>query len=259
MTFDFTDNPGSDLAEIDGPAATIKRAFGSILVDECKINLESDGIHTEWVNPPNVMAGTLTIPDDTLETYDLATEGQIGLNTGDLSDAIRPARVSADDTVSLSVAQRQIDSWVDREYDDGAITFHDVWRLIDPDSIREFDGLPELDLVEIDLSAKRFTDAVESVGRKYEHIDMVGTDDGLELRGHDDTSGAEATIHTDLPDEFQSIYSKDFLVEIAAAVRSLQPDSITVRIAEEYPLFVDWERPDGVSGTYMLAPRIRKD
>jgi len=42
-------------------------------------------------------------------------------------------------------------------------------------------------------------------------------------------------------------------------VKSLQPDDVTLKLGEEFPLEVQWERDDGVHGVYMLAPRIQSD
>jgi len=258
MSFSFTDDAGQDVAQLVGPSDTLKRAFGSILVDESKLHFDDSGVFTSWVNASNVLAGNLTIPQDALDDYTLDNESCVGSNIGTLQSALKPARVGSDDLVTVDVSQRRVETWINREYSESKSTYHDVWRLLDPDSIREFDGLPELDLIAVEIGERQFYDAVKRIAANYEHIDFESVDDGLQLKGNDDTSGSEVLIHGDVDDGIQSIFSIDLLVEIVNGVKSLQPESVSIRTAEDMPLFVDWARDDGVHGSYMLAPRIRE-
>jgi len=56
MTFDFIDTSGESVAEIEGPADTIKRAAGALInVDEVKLHIDEDGIEATYVDAANVM------------------------------------------------------------------------------------------------------------------------------------------------------------------------------------------------------------
>jgi len=155
-----------------------------------------------------------------------------------------------------------MDTYVDRQYADGvSSTFHNVWKLIDPDSVRQEPDMPDLgdNHQSVDVELQQLHDAVSSVGGPYDHTQFQATDDGLLLSGNDDTSGTEVTIHGDVPDGINAIYSNDYLTDIAGAVKSLQPDNVTLKLGEEFPLKVQWGRDDGVHGVYMLAPFIKSD
>jgi len=154
-----------------------------------------------------------------------------------------------------------MDSYVQRQYDDDrASTFHNVWKLIDPDSVRAEPDVPDIEesLEIVNIELQQLHDAVSTVGSAYKHTQFQSIDDGLKLTGNDDTSGAAVTIHSDVPDGINSFFSNDYLTDIADAVQSLQPESVTLMLGEEYPMKVEWERDDGVSGMYMLAPRVER-
>jgi len=259
MSFDFIDDDGHDVVDLTGDPDTLKRAIDSVIVAEAKFHFEDDGLSTAYVDPANVLMGDLTVPAGALESYALAEATTVGTNTDTLSSSLQPARVTKNDEIRLSVMSRQMDAYVDREYSPAASsTFHDRWKLIDPESIRQEPELPDLgdQLHAVDLTLNQLHDAVSSVGGHYEHVEFETVADGLRVRGHDDTTGSEVLIHGDIPDGIEAMYSADYLTDIADAVKSLQADDVTLKLGEDIPLKVDWGRDDGVHGTYMLAPRI---
>jgi len=263
MSFDFIDTQGDDVAEIEGPADTLKRAFGSIInVGETKLFVDDERLRTQYVNSANVMMGVLNVPAEALETYNVEQESVVATNIDRLNNSLRPARVTKTDEIRLSIKQRQMDTYVDRQYDDSVSSeFHNVWKLLDPDSVRQEPIIPDLEehLEVIDVDLQQLHDAVSSVGNPYKHTEFKSTDDGLRLRGNDSTHGTEVTIHGEVPDGIHALYSNDYLTDIADAVKSLQADDVTLKIGEEFPIKVKWARDDGVNGEYMLAPRIQSE
>jgi len=262
MSFDFVDDDGHDVVDLSGEPDTLKRAIDSVLVSEAKLHFDTEGLSTSYVDPANVMMGILNVPTEALDTYDLTEATTVGVNTDTLSSTLRPARVTQNDDIRLSVMSRQMDTYVSREYaEDVASTFHNRWKLMDPDSLREEPDTESIvDIPEaVDINLDQLHDAVSSVGGPYDHVEFVSVTDGLRIRGHDDTSGSEVLIHGDIPDEIEAKYSADYLTDIANAVKSLQADDVTLKLGEDIPLKVLWERDDGVHGQYMLAPRIQKE
>jgi len=261
MTFDFIDSPGDDVADIEADAETLKRTLNGIVnVQEAKLHFAPDCIGTTYVDPANVMMGSLTIPREALDTYVNYTDAVVATNTTMLDDALRPARVTASDSVALSAREMQMEATVERDYADGSTTtYRNVWKCIDPESVRQEPDIPELDLQTLDVQVSQLHDAINVLDTPYSEIHIKRTDDGLVLSGHDDISGGEVTIHGDYPEGINSIFSVDYLGDIADAVKTLQPEDVTLALGEEMPLKVQWERADGINGTYSLAPRVQND
>jgi len=261
MTFDFIDSPGDDVAEIEADAETLKRTLNGIVnVDETKIHFAPDCIGTTYVDPANVMMGSLTIPREALDTYVNYEDAVVATSTTMLDDALRPARVTASDSVALSAREMQMEATVERDYADGSTTtYRNVWKCIDPESVRQEPDIPNLDLQTVDVDVGQLHDAINVLDTPYSEIHVTSTDDGLVLSGHDDTSGGEVTIHGDYPKAINSIFSVDYLADIADAVKTLQPNDVTLGLGEEIPMKLEWERDDGINGVYMLAPRVQRD
>jgi len=263
MSFDFVDDDGHEVVDLTGEPDTLKRALDSIInVDEAKLRFEDDGLTVRYVDPANVMMGSLTVPADSLECYDLEQETVVGTNTTQMSKTLRPARVSKDDEIRLSVKSRQMNTYVSREYADAvSTTFHNQWKLIDPDSIRQEPDMPDLEdeLESVDMGLTQLHDAIQSVGAPYDHTEFKSVPNGLRLRADDGERGTEVLIHGIEATGIEVLFSNDYLIEIADAVKSLQADDVTLKLGAELPVKVEWERDDGVYGTYMLAPRKRDD
>jgi len=258
MTFDFVDDAGHEVVDLTADADTLKRALDAIInVDEVKLHFNGGGLSVKYTDPAHVMINQMTVPPEALAEYELTDPTTVGTNVDRLMTTLRPARVTANDEIRLNVHTEEMDSYVNRSYgDDAESTYHTQWKLIDPDSIREEPDPPDLDLTEVDVDLTQLHDAVSSVGGPFDHVRIETIEEGLRISGNDDTHGTEATIHGDIPDGINAIYSSDYLTDIADAVKGLQADSVTLKAGEEFPLVVDWGRDDGVEGTYMLAPRV---
>jgi len=261
MPFNFKDSKGDRLAEIHADSEPLKRALQTIDVAEAKLFIDQSSLSSRWVDPANVYMGEVNIPTDALGHTVIDGDGVVGMPVGDLEDALQPARLGADDNVQLTINQRQAETWVDRAYGEGQSTYHDAWRLLDPDSIRQEPDLPELDLpTKTTLSATQFHDAIHAVAAKHDHIELATTDETLEVRPNKvDTSGREVSIEADPDAEVASIYSKDYLKDIADSLKSADPEHITISLGDEMPIIVTWARADGISGKFMQAPRIQSD
>jgi len=261
--FNFVDHDGHEVVDLTAEPDTLKRALDSIInVSEVKMRFTDSGLSVAYVDPANVMMGVLEVPADAFDAYDLEQETVIGTNITRMTKTLRPARVTKNDEIRLSVKSRQMNTYVSREYAEGVeSTFHNQWKLLDPDSIRQEPDIPDLGdhLSAVDVNLDQLHDAVSSVGGPYDYSEFKSVDNGLRLRANDNTSGTEVLIHGDVPDGISALYSNDYLTDIADATKGLQPDDVTLKLGEEYPLKVLWERDDGVHGEYMLAPRIQSN
>ena len=120
-------------------ADTLKTTLDSVsvLVDECKIHLEEDGLEIRAVDPANVGMVDLSLSADAFESYE-ADGGLIGVNLSRLEDIAGMADAGQLVSLELDEETRKLHIQIDGlEY---------TLTLIDPDSIRQEPDIPDLDL-----------------------------------------------------------------------------------------------------------------
>src|SRR6056297_3392658 len=145
-------------------ADTLKAALDSVsvLVDECKIHLEDDGLEIRAVDPANVGMVDLRLDAAAFESYE-TDGGLIGVNLSRLEDIAGMADSGQLVHLELDEETRKLHIAIDGlEY---------TLALIDPDSIRQEPDLPDLDLSShIVIEGKDIDRAVTAADMVSEHI-----------------------------------------------------------------------------------------
>jgi len=240
-------------------AETLRTALDSVgvLVDECKIHLNEDGLAIRAVDPANVGMVDLDLDASAFESYE-ADGGLIGVNLTRLFDIAKMA--DSDQLVQLELDEetRKLHIQLDGlEY---------TLALIDPDSIRKEPDLPDLDLpARIVLEGADIDRAVKAADMVSDHI-ALGVDEDGEFF-YVDAEGDTDDVHFELPrDELidlqvgaaHSLFSLDYLKDMNRAIP--KNGEVTVDLGEEFPVRIGFEIAEGQgSVTYMLAPRIQSD
>ena len=160
----------------------------SVLVDECKIHLEEDGLAIQAVDPANVGMVDLSLSATAFESYE-ADGGVIGVNLSRLEDIAGMA--DADQLVHLELDEetRKLHIAIDGlEY---------TLALIDPDSIRQEPDLPELDLsAEVVIEGRDIDRAVTAADMVSDHIALGVDADDEEF--YVDAEGDTDDVHLEL-------------------------------------------------------------
>jgi len=240
-------------------AETLRTALDSVgvLVDECKIHLNEDGLAIRAVDPANVGMVDLDLDASAFESYE-ADGGLIGVNLTRLFDIAKMA--DSDQLVQLELDEetRKLHIQLDGlEY---------TLALIDPDSIRKEPDLPDLDLpARIVVEGADIDRAVKAADMVSDHI-ALGVDEDGEFF-YVDAEGDTDDVHFELPrDELidlqvgaaHSLFSLDYLKDMNRAIP--KNGEVTVDLGEEFPVRIGFEIAEGQgSVTYMLAPRIQSD
>ncbi len=238
-------------------ADTLQATLDSVgvLVDECKIHLDEEGLDIRAVDPANVGMVDLSLPASAFESYE-ADGGVIGVNLVRLQDIAGMA--SSDQLVHLELdeATRKLRISIDGlEY---------TLALIDPESIREEPDLPELDLpADIVIEGRDIDRAVTAADMVSDHIEL-GVDDEEEqfyVKAQGDTDD----VHLELgPEDLidlvagpaSSLFSLDYLEDMNKAIP--KDTEVTIELGEEFPVKLHFQIAEGEgSVTYMLAPRIQ--
>ena len=240
-------------------AETLRTALDSVsvLVDECKIHLNEDGLAIRAVDPANVGMVDLELDASAFESYE-ADGGLIGVNLTRLFDIAKMADSGQLIQLELDEETRKLHIQLEGlEY---------TLALIDPDSIRKEPDLPDLDLpAQIVLEGSDIDRAVKAADMVSDHI-ALGVDDGSETF-YVDAEGDTDDVHFELGRDdlidlqsgtAHSLFSLDYLKDMNKAIP--KNGEVTVDLGEEFPVRISFDIAEGQgSVTYMLAPRIQSD
>ncbi|MFC5368356.1 DNA polymerase sliding clamp [Salinirubrum litoreum] len=240
-------------------AATLRDALDSVsvLVEECKIRLNEDGLAIQAVDPANVGMVDLSLDSEAFESYE-ADGGVIGVNLSRLEDIAGMG--NAGDLVHLELDEetRKLHIRID------GLSY--TLALIDPDSIRQEPDIPDLDLpAEIVLEGTHLDRGIKAANMVSDHI-ALRVDESeetfhIEAEGDTDDVDLELT-RADLIDlevgPAESLFSLDYLKDMNKAIPS--DAEVTMELGEEFPVKLHFEFAEGLGQvTYMLAPRIQSD
>ena len=240
-------------------AATLASALDSVsvLVDECKIHLDEDGLAIRAVDPANVGMVDLSLEAAAFESYE-ADGGVIGVDLTRLEDIASMAESGQLIQLELDEETRKLHIQIEGlEY---------TLALIDPDSIRQEPDIPDLDLpAEVVLEGKDVNRSVKAADMVSDHI-ALGVDEAEEYF-YVDAEGDTDDVHLELtevelislqPGPAHSLFSLDYLKDMDKAIPG--DAEVTLELGEEFPIKIHFGFAEGQGRvTYMLAPRIQSD
>ena len=229
----------------------------SVLVDECKIHLDEDGLSIRAVDPANVGMVDLDLGAAAFESYE-ADGGIIGVNLSRLEDIAGMA--DSDQLVQLELDEetRKLHIQIDGlEY---------TLALIDPDSIRQEPDIPDLDLsANVVIEGADIDRAVRAADMVSDHI-ALGVDAADELF-YVDAEGDTDDVHLELTrdqlidleaGDAHSLFSLDYLKDMNKAIP--KDAEVELELGDEYPVKIHYDIAEAQGRvTYMLAPRIQSD
>ena len=229
----------------------------SVLVDECKIHLEEDGLQIRAVDPANVGMVDLSLEAAAFESYE-ADGGLIGVDLTRLEDIAGMAESGQLVQLELDEETRKLHIHLDGlEY---------TLALIDPDSIRQEPDIPDLDLpARVVLEGRDVNRSVTAADMVSDHI-ALGVEEGTEtfyVSAEGDTDDVHLELSADDLIQLQvgaahSLFSLDYLKDMNKAIPV--DTEVTLEIGEEFPIKIHFEFAEGLGHvTYMLAPRIQSD
>ncbi|MFB6119796.1 MAG: DNA polymerase sliding clamp [Halobacteriaceae archaeon] len=229
----------------------------SVLVDECKINLDEEGLAIRAVDPANVGMVDLELSADAFESYE-SDGGLIGVNLSRLESIAGMADAGQLVDLELDEETRKLHIRIDGlEY---------TLALIDPDSIRDEADLPDLDLpAEFVIEGADIDRSVTAADMVSDHI-ALGVDADAEqfyVEAEGDTDDVHLTLGRDdlislSAGDAHSLFSLDYLKDMNKAIP--KDAEVTVELGEEFPVKMHFEFAEGHGHvTYMLAPRIQSD
>jgi proliferating cell nuclear antigen len=240
-------------------ASTLRDALDSVsvLVDECKMRLNEDGLAIRAVDPANVGMVDLSLEAAAFESYE-ADGGVIGVNLARLEDIAGMG--NAGDLVHLELNEetRKLHIRID------GLSY--TLALIDPDSIRQEPDIPDLDLpARIVVEGNQLDRGITAADMVSDHINLR-VDEGdatfhIEAEGDTDDvdfeMGADNLIDLDAGPA-SSLFSLDYLKDMDKAIPG--DAEVAVELGEEFPVKLHYDFAEGLGNvTFMLAPRIQSE
>jgi proliferating cell nuclear antigen len=229
----------------------------SVLVDECKIHLDEDGLSIRAVDPANVGMVDLDLGAAAFESYE-ADGGVIGVNLSRLEDIAGMADSGQLVQLELDEETRKLHIQIDGlEY---------TLALIDPDSIRQEPDIPDLDLsANVVVEGADIDRAVRAADMVSDHI-ALGVDASVE-QFYVDAEGDTDDVHLELDrddlidldaGEAHSLFSLDYLKDMNKAIP--KDAEVELELGDEYPVKLHFDIAEAQGRvTYMLAPRIQSE
>jgi len=227
------------------------------IVDEAKIRVGPDGIHTRAVDPANVAMYDVSLAAGAFESYD-ATEGVLGVNLERFEEVLKLAKKN--DLVQLSFNTTSFKLVI---HIDG-VEF--TMALIDPDSIRKEPEIPEMDLpISLTLEEAQISRGVKAADMVSDHIrfrcDEAETTVYIEAEGDTDNVSLELA-DDDLvaltAADGNALYSLDYVNDISKQFP--KGTEITLTFGGDFPMMFEYQFSDGECDVLaMLAPRIQSD
>lgn len=228
----------------------------SVLVDECKINLDQNELEIRAVDPANVCMVDVTIQSSGFEEYS-AQRSVIGVDLDRFQDIIKMGGsgsevhlVADKDTQTLQI-----------EVENVSYTL----ALIDPDSIRDGPDIPNIDLdAQVEIEGSHISQGIKAAGMVSDHVELSFESDSEEFAvgAEGDTDDVEVAHGEDrveditVPDDAGSIYSLEYLEKVSKAISS--SENIELSMDSEKPVRMEFDFADGNGRViYMLAPRIQ--
>lgn len=240
------------------PAATLETALDAVavLVEECVVHVDEDGLSVEAMDPATVAMVSLTLSPEAFDSYH-ADGTALGVDLDRLLAVVEMADGDQPVQLTLDPETRMLHVRV------GELAY--TLALIDTDAIR---SPPD----RIDLS-EQFTASVTAdgaaVNRAVAAADMVsdhlelGLDeaaDHLYARADGDTDTVSLEVEAaDCHDvEFGPAHSLFSLQYLSAVDRSVPADRpVQLRLGEDAPLEVSFDLPDGDGSVrYVVSPRM---
>jgi proliferating cell nuclear antigen len=250
---DLPQNPAVEAVIDAGRLGSAVSVVGA-LVEECRMELGSDGLRVRAVDPASVAAVAVDLPADAFETYDAGGE-TVGVDIERFADVVGLA--DAGDTVRLALdtERRQLHLLV------GELSY--TLGLIDPEAIREpldpaemeYDcpatvALPGSDVGRIvdagDMVSNHLTLAVDPDRQQFSAAASGDTDDVTLSFPEADLAALEAA-------DAESLFSLDYLRELARPIPGTT--EVTVELGTEQPVVLSFDIGEAGEATYLLSPR----
>lgn len=240
-------------------AGTLTAALEPVyaLVEECKLNVNPDGLAVCAVDPANVAMVNIELPADACEEYH-ANGGVLGINLERLLDVLSMGDNDDIATLELDAETRKL------HIDIEGLAY--TLALIDPESIRQEPDIPDLDLPgTYVVEGRELARAVRAADLCSDHISLRALSDGeMAFHADGDTDNVNISVsgerllsgHFGDDEAAESMLSLDYLQDVT---RPIDTDTaVSILLGEAFPVKLRYSIDD-TDVINMIAPRISSE
>jgi proliferating cell nuclear antigen len=253
------ENESSDAFSAVIEASTLRKAIKavSVLVDECKVQINDRNARIRAVDPANVGMVDLRMHAAAFESYTGSGE-TLGLDLERFEEIIKMADSGELVSIELDPKMRTLN-----------ISFNGLdftIALIEPEAIREEPDLPDLELpASVTLEGSDLSRANTAADMVSDHV-TLRVDEEAEtfiVKAEGDTDDVHLELDEDDLAEITaadatSMFSLEYMQSIAKPVPA--NTAATVLLGDEFPVVLEYELADGtIKVENFVAPRIQSD
>jgi proliferating cell nuclear antigen len=243
-----------DMFEAKIKADTLREIIGvvSTLVEEIKLNIDSDGVALRAVDPAHVAMVDLSLKAGAFEELK-ADKCELGVDIDKLKEVLKLAKVG--DILTMKH---------DEDKNKLIITVENITRKM---SLVDTTGMSDPKIPNLNLSAKvklktsELSQGIRASESVSDHISIQVSHDGFELKSEGDTDSVELKLpkalleEVDTKDTVKSLYSLEYFSNMIRSVGSAE--FVTMFLGNNYPIRIEFD----IAGTeghvvYLLAPRL---
>ena len=240
-------------------AETLRDAIEAItsLVDEVKFTLSENGVELKAVDPANVAMVSFRLDSGAFEYFE-TTPGEIGVDLIRLSDVLSMADRGDNVTLELDEENHKLKIGV------GSLSY--TLSLIDPSAVRKEPRVPELDLpAHVVIAGSQLRKGINAAEKVSDHV-VLGVADDPEDLFYMEASGDIDSLKLKMPStellglkpgKARSLFSLEYLSDMSKAIGKAQ--EVKLELGVDYPLKISFSLGQGVSISYLLAPRIEQE
>jgi len=260
----FGDSIDTELyIKTDGRVIRPWKRMLSEVAAEFRLQANDDGLYVTLVDSANVMMAESTLFAEVFEAYEPASD-ELGLDTKALGSVLRHARYGKgqSDMIELaaSASERTLTSDVRKTVGDTQVTVSEQTDTIDPVFVKEPPEMPDIETgAEVDLQAETLIKAIGMMDNDSDIIALESTGDTVRFGQESDTSERQVSLDVATKPVGRTLYSRSYVENMATMLRNGYVDTVTLQWAEEFPMFVDFEREGVYGGTVCVAPRIQSE
>ncbi|MCJ7479094.1 MAG: proliferating cell nuclear antigen (pcna) [Candidatus Nanohaloarchaeota archaeon QJJ-7] len=231
----------------------------SNIITEGVFQFSDSGLKLVAADPAMVAMVDFELEADAFDSYECGDEEKVGVNIEDLYSIVR--RAGSKDSVVLELDEEESKLRVKME--NGSERSFSLALL----NLSEED-IPSTDDLEFSVSADITTsvldDAVGDASVIGDSVTVKASPESIVLEAEGDNSNVETTIQQgsegmmelDAEGEVQSMFSLDYLNKMMKAKKL--SDSLAVKIGDDFPMRLEFQVPEKVQLSYILAPRIEE-
>jgi proliferating cell nuclear antigen len=227
----------------------------SVLVDEARFRISTEGLSVRAVDPANVAMVSFELTASAFDDF-AADDCEIGMDLTKINDILGVAEKNEKATLELDELSQRMSIHI------GGFSY--TLSLLDPSTIRAEPRIPQLELpAEVVLNGKELQKAVKAAEKISDHMSLGVDEDIFYMEAEGDTDKVRLEMPReqliDLKSgEARSLFSLDYLSDIVKPAS--KSNEVTLELGRDYPIRISFTIAEGAGKiSYLLAPRIESD